>query len=456
MISSVPRRWAALLLSGAMAMLAGCGGSYSSAPKPSTLSPASSQTVVVGITDGPGDRIVAFTVTINSIDLISSTGTKVSLVSTPTTVEVSHLAGTTFPLGHATIPQGTYTQATISISNPSITFIDPATGQTVKKNLPISSLTATVNIQPPLVVGSTVMAVNFDLNLFGSVSIDASGNVTFTPQFGEEHHEIPDNGQDPFDGELDHAVGTVQSVSGSTFTALFAGSQKLTFTTNTGTQFEGVSGIGGLSAGMLVVVEAKTQSDGTLLATEVKVVMANMLNEAQELDGIVTTVTGTPATQLQLVVQGEEGPMMSSSSVGQTANVAIAGSTAFRIDGGDVDLHNLPFTPAFGSSSVHAGQRVEAHSSSGSGGTLNAAEVDLEQQAVRGTVSALNGSTFVLTLASDSSLTAIAHVTSVTVFKQPGTEVDGVTLANGATVVVRGLMFFDNGTFKLVANHIGD
>ena len=453
MISSVSRRLAVLLLSGAVALFAGCGGAYNSSPKTST--PATGQTVVVGITDGPGDRIVAFTVTVNSIDLLTSSGTKVSLVSTPTTVEVTHLAGTTFPLGHATIPQGTYTQATISISNPSITFIDPATGQTVKKNLPITALTATVNIQPPLVVGSTAMAVNFDLNLFGSVNIDAAGNVTFSPQFGEEHHEIPDNNQDPFDGEFDHGVGTVQSVSGSSFTALFMGTQKLTVSTNSSTQFEGVSGIGGLTAGMLVVVEAKTQSDGTLLATEVKVVMANA-GQAQELDGVITAVTGAPATQLQLVVQDEEGPMLTSSSIGQTSTVTISGSTAFRIDTGDVDLHNLPFTPAFGSSSVHAGQRVEVHSGSGSGGTLNAAEVDLEKQAVRGTVSALSGNTFTLTLASDSSLAMIAKVSSVSVFKQPGTEVDGVTLANGATVVVRGLLFFDGGTFKLVANRIGD
>ena len=451
---TVPRKIVVVLVAMTLALLAGCGGSYNSSPK-TTVSPSASQTVVVGITDGPGDRIVAFTVTINSIDLISSTGAKVSVVSTPTTVEVSHLAGTTFQLGHASIPQGTYNQATISISNPSISFIDPATGQTVKKNLPISAVTATVNIQPPLVVGSTAMAVNFDLNLFGSVNIDAAGNVTFSPQFGEEHHEIPDNDQDPFDGELEHAVGTVQSVSGSTFTALFAGSQKLTFTTNSSTQFEGVSGVSGLTAGMLVVVEAKTQSDGSLLAKEVKVVMANAVN-AQELDGVVTAVTGAPATQLQLVVQDEEGPMMTSANVGQNATVNVTSSTAFRIDSGDVDLHNLPFTPTFTSTTVHAGQRVEVHSSSGSGGTLTAGEVDLEHQAPHGTVSALSGNTFTLTLASDSSLATIAKVTTVTVFKQPETEVDGVTLANGASVVVRGLLFFDGGTFKLVADHIGD
>jgi len=455
MKASVPRTWFLFFLSGLMAMLAACGGSYT-APKPTTSNPsAPSQAVVVGITDGPGDRIVAFTVTINSIDLLTSTGTKVSLVSTPTTVEVSHLAGTTLTLGHATIPQGTYTQAAISISNPSITFIDPATGQTVKKNLPISSLSVTVNIQPPLVVGSTAMAETFDLNLFGSVSIDASGNVTFTPQFGERHQEVPDNDQNAFDGELDHAVGTVKSVNGSSFTAVFNSSQTLTFTTNSSTQFEGVSGISGLTAGMLVVVEAKTQSDGTLLATEVKVVMANAAN-AQEVDGLVTTVTGSPATQLAVVVQDEEGSMMTSSSIGGTVNVAVTSNTAFRIDTNGVGLSGLPFTPTFNAGTVHAGQRVEVHSSSGSANTLTAGEVDLEQQAVRGTVSAINGNTFTLTVAPDSSLATTAKVTTVTVFRQPTTDMDGTTLANGATIVVRGLLFFDNGSLKLVATHMGD
>ena len=455
MFARVPCKWSLFAVSALMAVLAACGGSYNT-PKPTTTNPSTpSQAVVVGITDGPGDRIVAFTVTINSIDLLTSTGTKVSLVSTPTTVEVSHLAGTTLTLGHATVPQGTYTQAAISISNPSISFIDPATGQTVKKSLPISSLSVTVKIQPPLIVGSTAMAETFDLNLFGSVSIDASGNVTFTPQFGERHQEVPDNDQNAFDGELDHAVGTVKSVTGTSFTATFNGSQTLTFATNSTTQFQGVSGISGLTAGMLVVVEAKTQSDGTLLATQVKVVMANATN-AQEVDGLVTTVTGTPATQLQVVVQGEEGSMMTSSSVGSTVNIAVSSSTAFRFDSDGVNMSGLPFTPTFNSSTVHAGQRVEVHSSSGSGGTLTAGEVDLEQQAVRGTVSAISGNTFTLTVAPDSSLAMTAKVTTVTVFRQPNTDMDGTTLANGATVTVRGLLFLDGGTLKLVATHMGD
>ena len=92
------------------------------------------------------------------------------------------------------------------------------------------------------------------------------------------------------------------------------------------------------------------------------------------------------------------------------------------------------------------------------GGTINASEIDLEQQGLSGTVSGYSGSaptTFTLTLPADSAFTTLTGSTTVTVFQQAGTKLSGMTtIMNGSTVHVRGLVFFDAGTYKLVAGRI--
>ena len=76
-----------------------------------------------------------------------------------------------------------------------------------------------------------------------------------------------------------------------------------------------------------------------------------------------------------------------------------------------------------------------------------------------GTVSSFtpNGSaaTFTMTPAADSAFTSMTGTTSMNVFQQSGTTLSGLTsIANGAGVQVRGLLFQDAGTWKLVASRI--
>jgi hypothetical protein len=92
------------------------------------------------------------------------------------------------------------------------------------------------------------------------------------------------------------------------------------------------------------------------------------------------------------------------------------------------------------------------------GGTINASEIDLEQQGLSGTVSGYTGApptTFTLTLPADCAFTTLTGSTTINVFQQAGTELWGMTtITNGSTVHVRGLLFFDAGTYKLVAGRI--
>ena len=93
------------------------------------------------------------------------------------------------------------------------------------------------------------------------------------------------------------------------------------------------------------------------------------------------------------------------------------------------------------------------------GGTVNASTINLEQQGLRGTVSAYSASgsqaTFTLTVASDSVFATLTGSTTLMAFQQPGTELLGLTaVGNGGAVRVRGLIFLDAGTYKLVASRI--
>lgn len=96
-----------------------------------------------------------------------------------------------------------------------------------------------------------------------------------------------------------------------------------------------------------------------------------------------------------------------------------------------------------------------------SAGIVTASTVYLEQQGLSGTVSnyVASGSTtgtFTLTLPSDSAFTALnPGALTIKVYQQAGTTLSGLTsVANGATIQVRGLLFFDGGTWKLVASRI--
>lgn len=160
-----------------------------------------------------------------------------------------------------------------------------------------------------------------------------------------------------------------------------------------------------------------------------------------------------------------------SSNLGGVMTVNVGSGTSFSIDSDGVDMTNLPFAPLFDATTVFKGQFVDADSNTGmmsaggmgggmmGGGTLTATDLRLEQQGLSGTVSAYssNGSqaTFTLTLPSGSVFSTLTGANTITVFQQSGTLLSGLTsVSNGSAVHVRGLLFLDAGTYKLVASRI--
>jgi hypothetical protein len=400
------------------------------------------------------------------MSLAKTDGSSVSVLASSTPVEMMHLLGTVNPMSLMNVPQGMYSGANIGISSATVMYMDPATRQLVQKSIP-GPMTATVNFSPSLTVGSSPMILNLDMNLASSVSIDQSGNVTMTPTMTASMNTCcTGNSQGPENGGMEHMAGSVMSSSGNSFTmSLMQSSQNISVTTGSNTQFGGMGGMGGMSNGMIVMVDAIMQNDGTFMAQKVKSIMP--MSGGSMGAGLVTGVTGNPATQLTLVMHEGTGNGMTGSHLAGTTTVNVSPTAVFKIDSNNVDMSNLPFTPTFDATTIFKGQRVEAVSNTGmmsgggmmGGGTIAADEIDLEQQGLSGTVSGYTGNsaptTFTLTLPSDSVFTTMTTATSVTVLQQSGTKLRGITaITNGSTVHVRGLLFLEGGTYKLVASRI--
>lgn len=448
----------------AAATLAACGGGGSgTAPLP----PAVGATVQVNLGDGPADRLLAVGLTVDAISLVDANGSTVSVLTAPRPVELMHLMGTVRPMAIAHVPQGTYTAAMMSFRAATVTYIDATTGQPVQRSVP-GPMTANVPLAPALTVGTMPMVVNLDMNMAASIAIGAGGSVSMSPVMTARMNPPVHGSHDPEDGGMHGLSGTVNGSAGGTFTlTMLQGMPGLSLMTGSGTQFMGMTGMGMMADGMLLTIDASRQPDGTWMAERVH---SRMGAGGAMAASVVTSLTGSPPTQLVLVMHDGAGNGMLPSNLAGTTTINIDGATSFAIDTDGVDLGNLPFAPRFDRATLTRGQRVEALSNSSmmqgggmggmmGGGTLTATLLRLEQQGLRGTVSGYSASgsqaTFTLALPADSAFTRLTGASAVTVHRQGSTQLRGLTaVGDGATVVVRGLLFFDGGAFRLVASRL--
>ncbi len=467
-------RLAALMALGLAAVpvsfLGGCGGG-SAGTTQQTSTTAAKTTVQVNMGDSPADWMLAFSMNISSMTLNGQNGST-TVVSVSTPMEMLHLMGVMQPLAMVNVPQGTYTGANITLGSATTMYMDPNTKSLVQATIP-GPISGTVTFSSPMTVGSTPMAMGFDLDLASSVTMGSNGALSMKPIFhvtsGAQGSGTP---SDFMDGGIQQMMGSVSSVSGNSFVmSSMQAAQSFTFATNQSTAFSGVS-MGSMGTGMLVMVDASLQPDGSLLATRVQSMIGNggMMG-----GGMLTAVTGSPATSLTMVMQNGAGAGMMSTYFASGASVTLNSSTTYQIDSDGMDMSGLPFTPVFDANHIYVGQSVMPISSSGmmSGGmgggmmgggamdgTITATEMMLVPQGLSGTaavaISSGTAQTFSLTLPSDSAFTTMTSASQITVVQQPATVVSGTSpITAGTDLHVFGLLFYDGGRWKMVAGRIG-
>src|SRR5215813_3554171 len=269
-------------------LLAGCGSSTNN----SVTTPGSGN-ATINVGDATNDQVLAFELTVTTLTLSGkdSSGNSInpSALSKPTEVEFVHEAGTFEPLTVFKLPPGTYTSASLSVSNPEVVAV--IAGVPTKLTATLSSPTVTVNFPSPITITSSNSAViNFDLDLASSLTISGT-NATVTPTFHVTSATVNNNNEDNEDednGEIEDVHGTVSAIaanaSPATFTINTRSGTSLTFTVNSSTRFEGIGGLAQLMAGAVVEVDGMTQSDGTKVATKVEV-EENEAENGEEAEG---------------------------------------------------------------------------------------------------------------------------------------------------------------------------
>jgi len=447
-----------------LAAAAACGGGSSMTNNPPP--PAGNTTTQVKIGDTAADRIVAFEVTIGSPITVTTASGNLQITLSSNRLELSHMSAKFEPLTLVNAPQGTYTGATLTISNPELTFLDNAgVAHSIQSS---ASQTMNLTFSPAITIGAAPVVLSIDVNLANSVTTDQAGNITgfnfSASSFTFSTKPVATANQQDDDGELEDVTGLVTSVSGSSFNMNVGQSgAQLTFTTDNTTQFsDGVADLNS-TLNQIVKVEGMTKADGTLFASEVE----GLENQnGAELDGIMTSVTGNPATSVSVLAQDGIGGGMNSSKIGASFSADVSGAQ-FKIDQGNIDTSGLGGIPGapnfpFDATTLKAGQRIEVESANAvpaAGGTVVADKVKLQHQALNGTVANFaagsgGAATFDLTLPPDSYLTLLSGQSSVHVFLQPGTDNQIGAISNTNAVRVRGLLFWTGTSFNLIARRI--
>jgi len=420
--------------------LVGCGSS-------NNILNAGAANTTISTGDGTLDSLVKCEVHFSALTLTGSggTATTANLLSKPAEVEFVHQAGTFEPLAVLNIPPGTYSGATFTATSAEVVVMNTAVPPApVSIPATLSASTVSVTFPAPITISNTTSSqINFDMDLAGSVTLNGAPptSATIAPKFNVTTSTVANNGSE--DGEIDDVHGAVTAINAPNFTIQTAQST-ITFATDANTKFNnGITSLSSLKVGDIVEVDGMSKPDGSKLATKIEVEESSSGKEAE---GVITAVTGAPATQVTFAHQVDSS---NPASAPLTVDATIGASTQFIVR---ADKLNPGSTPAFDASHIGKGQRIEVDAS-GSTSPLAADKIKLREQALIGTVSAATASGFTLTLNSGSAFAALSGTTTVSVSIVSGTNLK-VTPANAATVRVRGLVFVNGAAYSMVAARV--
>lgn len=396
-----------LLLTLTLATLASCGGHGGTAT--THLGSTESGSLAIFAADQPLCDVVSFQVTLTGITLMPQAGgTPVSVLSSgqSITVDFASLMDFASLLNLASVPPGTYSQATLTISNPQLTVMDASQTPPSPTDVPatLNSLTLTIDINPPLTVTSGgTTGLNLDFNLRQSVLTDTNGLVT--GEVDPVMAAIPailssDTGL----GEIEDLHGLVQSIStaaSGSFTGSLvvqtAGGANFTVNVTNSTVFDGATGLDGIQPGTATFVEVRAyvDSSGNIVAERVTVEEQEDLSvQKAAFLGLITSVAPRLATgaaaQFTMVVR-EEFPLVGSGiPLLSNVTVNIQPTTHFFITSSEANFAGLTFD----ATNIGVGQAVVVHGNFQPGiqgvlPTVNASSVYLRLQTVAGNYSQL-------------------------------------------------------------------
>jgi len=454
--------------------LLACSGSNSTGPvsSPGPSAPGNAAVPVsVTIHDTPpaGVTILKFEILITAATLQPSDTSQqpVNMLPQPQDVELIHLQTESALLANLNVPSGAYNSLSATFANPLMTIWNQST-QTytigaqscmpmqvceVVPNLNQMSVSFSASPFPITLTANSPVVLDMDFNVNASVQGDLSVTPTVTV------NQLPAPPSMPF--EHRRLIGMVTAVMSPTFTlqSSYDGSMS-TITTDSNTRYHfgqpcQMDNFSCIATGQLLSVKVDVMSDGTLDATEVRLVQMPGLPTFL---GTILSVN-TAQNQFQLGLCFAQGPpsfnpQFQDAASAVSLTVQLSSSTMFSIDS---DNLTLPSGLSFASvSDLVVGQTVAfqpmlpltiAGTPPNITVTVGATSVELEPSQIRGAISAVNAQAtppnFVLgTLPM---LYTSAGISQVQVDAVSGTNFQNVSgigsLSSGQSVSVSGLVF---------------
>ena len=224
------------------------------------------------------------------------------------------MAGKMEPLSIQAFPQGSVTSIQIPLTDPEVIYLDDLGA--VHTFSGAASQTVTVNLSPPLTIGSTPTIVTLDINVASTLTFDPAGAVTAitfsgsTFTFGTKTIASEAEQQDD-NGEIEGVTGKVTLVNTNSFELdAGQGGAAITFVTDATTKLDNAVTLASL-LNQIVKVEGFTQADGSVFAREVEKVATD---SGSEFEGIIIDEDGPPLSSnppsIKVLVQDGNGNSM--------------------------------------------------------------------------------------------------------------------------------------------------
>ena len=468
----------------------GCGGAIQSVNKPlndplalgvepGPLGSTNPQTIQVRLGSEPNNRIVSLSLTIDSLEAKNSGDEYLDLLTQPVTVESARTAITSDPVVVRTIYQDTYSELRVPAMTGHVDFYD-INGQLVSQSFNVTA--QSVTLTDPLVLGPTsplVFSVSLDLSqsftLTDNPPVDETpGSTTFSVNTlvvnATAATPNPAPGQ-PETGSFSFLAGLV--------TAVDTNAQVISLTPVAGNPMQLSYGLGtvfhdcnaSVLSGMMIEVKGDTQTDGSLLASDV--VLIDNATSTSEVHGILSG-QAPDGLSYNLVFQGGMGVNVTDSLQGQTVTMDST-AASFNINHGafsqglNLFVEGADGQLVFDADHLYPGQLVAtkrdtlflSDPDSCNAGCMQPLLVELEEQTLTGKVLnyTYDGETqygsFQLVVDSNSPIKLMnPGLTTITVDQVPLTYLrNSPTFNNDDVVKVRGLLLVDPNYFTF---HPGD
>jgi hypothetical protein len=426
-------------------------------PPPPT---ANTSPLSVTLSDAPptGVSVLSFEVNITGALLQPMVGTDVSLLpgGHSVEIEVKKLETESAVLSTTSAPAGTYKGLQFTLSDPALTVFNGSPNDlgACKANTtcrftpavagPISYSAAPF---PLTLVAGTPMGLKIDIllnKIIGadlSVSLNDPSDITVT-----QLAPVPVSGP-PVKLENSEFAGMIASLDPANLNFVVQNStsgMSETIHAGANTKFEDFEEHGCqsinfscLATSQIVEVETTLQSDGSILANEVKLEESR---GAMSVEGTLLSVGANPPAQFQMVVLDEE-PDIAGLNTGAPLQVAFPATATFDIGRGSLAV---PAGAAFaGPGDLLPGQDIQIEPGAITPGppiSTSTSHVTLRTSQFTATVSAVNGSAITVT-----NLPAVFGLSTLTVQTSALTEFEDLpgpsSLSNGSLISVRGLLF---------------